>query len=113
MDSICGIYSCSISLAQLDLAREQLIIYLKKFGARLKGKNRVYLTQTVRLIDSLIAYLKSKDTNNASKDGICRPAELLAGKGVDQINLFKLNGYIQESRLARKVDGYNTQIQDD
>jgi chromosome transmission fidelity protein 1 len=108
MDAICGIYSCSISLSQLNLAREQLMIYLKKFAARLKGKNRVYVTQTVRLIDSLIAYLQSKD----AKDGICKPAELLAGRGVDQINLFKLNAYIQESRLARKVDGYNSQIQE-
>jgi chromosome transmission fidelity protein 1 len=89
------------------------MIYLKKFAARLNGKNRVYVTQTVRLIDSLIAYLQSKDARDASVDGICRPADLLAGKGVDQINLFKLNAYIQESRLARKVDGYNSQIQDE
>jgi chromosome transmission fidelity protein 1 len=32
--------------------------------------------------------------------------ELLSGKGVDQINLFKLINYLQESKLARKVEGY-------
>lgn len=32
--------------------------------------------------------------------------ELLSGKGVDQINLFKLVRYLQESKLARKVEGY-------
>lgn len=32
--------------------------------------------------------------------------ELLSGKGVDQINLFKLVNYLQESKLARKVEGY-------
>jgi chromosome transmission fidelity protein 1 len=30
----------------------------------------------------------------------------LAGKGVDQINLYKLLRYLQESKLARKVEGY-------
>lgn len=32
--------------------------------------------------------------------------ELLAGKGVDQINFFKLIHYLQESKLAHKVEGY-------
>lgn len=31
---------------------------------------------------------------------------MLSGKGVDQINLFKLIKYLQESKLARKVEGY-------
>jgi len=30
----------------------------------------------------------------------------MAGKGVDQINPYKLSRYLQESKLARKVDGY-------
>ena len=32
--------------------------------------------------------------------------ELLSGKGVDQINFFKLINYLQKSKLARKVEGY-------
>jgi chromosome transmission fidelity protein 1 len=32
--------------------------------------------------------------------------ELLSGKGVDQINLFKLVNYLQESKLGRKVEDY-------
>jgi chromosome transmission fidelity protein 1 len=39
-------------------------------------------------------------------EGIAEPTELLAGKGVDQINLYKLLRYLQESKLARKVEGY-------
>ena len=41
MDSIIGIYSVSISLAQLQTSRAQLTMYLQKFRNRLKGKNRV------------------------------------------------------------------------
>jgi chromosome transmission fidelity protein 1 len=39
-------------------------------------------------------------------EGIVEATELLSGKGVDQINLYKLLRYLQESKLARKVEGY-------
>jgi chromosome transmission fidelity protein 1 len=90
----------------MQRGREQLILYLRKFRNKLKGKNRIYVTQIVRLLDSLIAYLQPKSTSRTPKDGEVQINELLNSKGVDQINLFKLNTYIHESRLARKVDGY-------
>ncbi|KAF2195102.1 DNA repair helicase [Zopfia rhizophila CBS 207.26] len=106
MDAIAGIYSISVSLAQLQQARAQLTVYLQKFRNRLKGKNRVYVAQTVRILDSMIAYLQSKNAIAKSTGGLVGMGDLMSGKGVDQINLLKLNKYLQESRLARKVDGY-------
>jgi len=108
MDAISAMYSASISLKQLELGRAQLMLYLQKFRNRLKGKNRVYVTQIVRVIDSLVGFLKA----NATAAGVVSISDLLAGKGVDQINMFKLSKYIQESRLARKVDGYVTFVED-
>ncbi|PSK46429.1 hypothetical protein B9Z65_5397 [Elsinoe australis] len=103
MDAILGIYTAEITLAQLRTAREQLMTYLQKFRNRLAGKNRVYVTQTVRLLDSLKTCLESiKD----SGEGVTDSGSLLVGKGVDQINLYKLIQYLQESKLARKVHGY-------
>ncbi|KAK8205732.1 helicase C-terminal domain-containing protein [Phyllosticta capitalensis] len=106
MDSIIGIYSVSISLAQLQTSRAQLTMYLQKFRNRLKGKNRVYVAQTVRLMDSLIAYLQGPAAQAKEAEGVVKFGDLMAGKGVDQINLYKLLRYLQESKLARKVDGY-------
>lgn len=60
MDAISGIHGIEISLKQLKIARGQLGIYLQKFRNRLKGKNRVYVTQVVRVIDSLSGYLESR-----------------------------------------------------
>ena len=40
------------------------------------------------------------------QDGTVSDKDLLSGKGVDQINLFKLIRYLQESKLARKVESY-------
>ncbi|GAB7348383.1 hypothetical protein MBLNU459_g6817t1 [Dothideomycetes sp. NU459] len=108
MDAIMGIYTVEVSLDQLQMARQQLTIYLQKFRNRLKGKNRVYVAQLVRLIDSLISHLQTLTAANAKRpsSATVQAVELLKGKGVDQINLYKLMNYLQESKLARKVEGY-------
>ncbi|KAI9891155.1 MAG: ATP-dependent DNA helicase chl1 [Vezdaea aestivalis] len=108
MDAISNLHSVSITTSQILLAREQLGIYLQKFRHKLKGKNRVYVTQVVRLLDSLSQFLKTVP----QRSGVAEQTDLLAGKGVDQINLHKLMHYLQESKLARKVDGYQVHLQD-
>ncbi|KAE9369378.1 DNA repair helicase [Stipitochalara longipes BDJ] len=105
MDAISGIHGVEVSLKQLKRARAQLGVYLQKFRNRLKGKNRVYIAQVVRVIDSLVGYLEGR-LAQAKADGVVSEKELLAGKGVDQINLFKLIQYLSESKLARKVESY-------
>ncbi|PBP26056.1 putative ATP-dependent RNA helicase chl1 [Diplocarpon rosae] len=110
MDAISGIHGVEVSLRQLKRARAQLGIYLQKFRNRLKGKNRVYVAQVVRVIDSLAGYLESRLALPKS-DGVVSDKELLAGKGVDQINLFKLITYLQESKIARKVESYVLHIE--
>ncbi|KAF8866317.1 ATP-dependent RNA helicase chl1 [Acephala macrosclerotiorum] len=105
MDAISGIYGVEVSLRQLKRARSQLGVYLQKFRNKLKGKNRVYIAQVVRVIDSLAGYLEGR-LSLPKTDGIVSEKELLSGKGVDQINLFKLIRYLSESKLARKVEGY-------
>jgi chromosome transmission fidelity protein 1 len=108
MDAIAGIYSVSITLHQAHEARTQLTTYLQKFRNKLKGKNRVYVAQILRLIDSIIAYLQTKASDSKASDGIVDVRTLMTGKSLDQINVYKLNAYLQGSRLARKVDGYTT-----
>ena len=123
MDVITSMQSTSVSQNQLQQARAQLIRYLQKFQKRLKGKNRVYVTQIVRLLDSLLSYLgrytykgenheaavrgAAKEQASAIIEGEVDIADLISGKGTDQINLFKLARYLQESKLARKVNDYN------
>lgn len=108
MDAIAGIYSVSVTLEQVQRARAQVTVYLQKFRNKLKGKNRVYVAQIVRLLDSIIVYLLSKQSETKATDGLVDVGALMSGKGVDQINVYKLHVYLQESRLARKVDGYTT-----
>ncbi|KAF1916426.1 helicase C-terminal domain-containing protein [Ampelomyces quisqualis] len=108
MDAIAGIYSVSVTLDQVQQAREQLTLYLQRFRNKLKGKNRVYVAQTIRILDSILVYLNKVHADVKSTDGLVDMLSIMSGKGVDQVNIFKLNTYLQESRLARKVDGYTT-----
>ncbi|KAF2436023.1 putative DNA helicase [Tothia fuscella] len=111
MDAITGIYSIAVLMVQLQRGRGQLAKYLQKFRNRLKGKNRVYVTQIVRLLDSIIAFLQARSSDPRLTDGIVPLGDLMTGKGVDQINLYKLTCYLQESKLARKVDGYAVHLE--
>lgn len=109
MNAIEGIYSTHISSVLLRRAKECLIVYLQKFRNRLKGSNRVYLAQTVRVVDSLLLAITTMDSK-AGTGGTIQPMELLSGKGVDQVDLPRLVQYISESKLARKVEGYVAHI---
>lgn len=47
-----------------------------------------------------------------SEHGIVDPNTLMKSKGIDQINLFKLVKYIQESKLAFKVESYASHVEE-
>lgn len=89
LDAISAIYGVDIGLSQLRISRKGLGMYLHKFKNRLTGKNRVYVAQVLRLVDSLILYLGHQSLS-AQEDGVVIDSELLGGKGVDQIDLHKL-----------------------
>ncbi|RAL06325.1 ATP-dependent DNA helicase-like protein [Aspergillus ibericus CBS 121593] len=106
IDAISNIHSVTVTLVQLQTALSQLTIYARKFKTRLKGKNRSYVAQIIRLIGSITAHLRSILESEKAPEGPVMPSDLMSGKGVDQINPYKLSRYLQESKLARKVDGY-------
>ena len=111
INAIEGIYSSQITNSLLSRARQSLIVYLQKFRNRLKGGNRVYVTQVVRVMDSLLEATAKFEANNEAGAEV-ETSVLMSGKGVDQINVSKLVRYINDSRLARKVEGYNTYVKD-
>lgn len=106
MDAISNIHSVTVSLSQLQTSISQLTTYARKFKNRLKGKNRSYVAQVIRLVSSIVDHLRSINESKKPPEGSLQASDLMAGKGVDQINPYKLSRYLQESKLARKVDGY-------
>ncbi|RPA73019.1 DNA repair helicase [Ascobolus immersus RN42] len=109
MDTISALYSTTITLSQVQRAELQLKGYLHKFGKRLKGKNRVYIAQILKLLIGLREFLEKEKTTNpksTTDTRIVPPTDITSYKGIDQVNLFKLLTYIHESKLARKIEGY-------
>jgi chromosome transmission fidelity protein 1 len=110
MDAIGGIYSTAVSLQQLQKALSQLTAYARQYRLRLKGQNRIYITQVIRLLSSIIDCLQTVTEKEKNVEGLVHPSDLMSGKGVDQINTHKLSRYLTESKLARKVEGFSDHI---
>lgn len=86
MDAIANIHSTAVSLSQLQTSLTQLTTYARKFKTRLKGKNRTYVAQVIRLVSSIAEHLQSILKSNQAVEGAVQASDLMSGKGVDQIN---------------------------
>jgi len=65
--------------------------------------------QVTRILSTLSSYLE--DLGEKSEEGIVIAGDLLAMNGMDQVNFFKLQRYLNESKLARKVEGYVVHVE--
>lgn len=113
MDAIADTFSISLRLGQLDQAVRQVTAYATRFKNRLKGKNRVYVMQVIRLLNSITDCLREIVTKTALSEITITAAQLMSGKGVDQIKPHKLLQYLHESKLCYKVEGYAETQADD
>ncbi|KAI0880886.1 DNA repair helicase [Annulohypoxylon maeteangense] len=110
MDAVANVYASEVSLSELKRARQMLGVYVKKFGKKLKGENRVMVGQVARVVDGLRDWLENALALK-NEQGIVDPNSLLRSKGIDQINMYKLIQYIQDSKLAYKIEGYVVQAE--
>ncbi|KAK3346399.1 helicase C-terminal domain-containing protein [Lasiosphaeria hispida] len=111
MDAVANVYAAEIRLTELRRARQMLGVYVKRFGKKLKGENRVMVAQVGKVIESLSEWL-SGILPAKGNQGIADPNELLKARGADQINLYRLIKYIQESKLAYKVESYASHVEE-
>ncbi|ROW02431.1 hypothetical protein VMCG_06014 [Cytospora schulzeri] len=112
MDAVANVHSAEIRLRDLRRARQMLGVYVKRFGKKLKGENRIMVAQVVKVIDGLTEWLTAALATKG-ENGIVDPNALLKSKGIDQINLFKLVKYIQDSKLAFKVESYASHVEEE
>ncbi|KXH40037.1 DNA repair helicase [Colletotrichum nymphaeae SA-01] len=112
MDAVANVYASEVKLSELRRARQMLGIYVKKFGKKLKGENRVMVGQVGRVVEGLIEWMDGQ-LKVKSTQGIVDSKTLLRCKGVDQINLFRLIQYIQESKLAYKIESYVAHVEEE
>ncbi|CAK7264478.1 ATP-dependent DNA helicase chl1 [Sporothrix epigloea] len=121
MDAIASVHAANLRLSELHRARDLLQIYVRRFGKKLKGASRVMVGQLARVIQGLSVWLTTAQevaTTTATKTlsstpEIVDPTALLKHKGADQINLFALVKYVQEAKLAYKVESYASYLESD
>ncbi|KAK0668421.1 putative ATP-dependent RNA helicase [Cercophora samala] len=105
MDAVANVYAADIRLSELRRGRQMLGVYVKRFGKKLKGENRVMVAQIGKVVESLKDWLEAQQQVKGDQ-GIADPNSLLKSRGADQINLYSLMKYIQDSKLAYKVESY-------
>ncbi|KAL3952462.1 hypothetical protein ACCO45_012405 [Purpureocillium lilacinum] len=91
MDAVANVHAAELKLSDLRKGRGMLGVYVKRFGKKLKGENRV--------------------NSFKQEHGIVDPNDLTRRKGIDQINMYELIQYIQESKLAYKIEGYAAHVE--
>lgn len=58
MDAVANAYAAEIRLSDLRRGRQMLGVYVKRFGKKLKGENRVLVGQVGRVIEGLSEWMK-------------------------------------------------------
>lgn len=105
IDSILSLHSISISTSQLLTIRKALLTYIQKFRSRFTGLNAAYLKQLALLLKGLTEFAEAW-AKEGKKEELVQVAKVFQTGGVgalDQINLRKLDEYLQKSKIARKV----------
>jgi chromosome transmission fidelity protein 1 len=110
MDAVSNVHAAELRLGDLRKARGMLAVYVKRFGKKLKGENRVNVGRVGRIIEGLLAWMEDAQQFR-QENGVVDPNDLTRRKGIDQINLFELMQYIQQSKLAYKIEGYASHVE--
>ncbi|PFH60170.1 hypothetical protein XA68_11358 [Ophiocordyceps unilateralis] len=109
MDAVSSVHAAEVKLSELRRARGMLAVYVKRFGKRLRGENRINVGRLGRVIDGLTEWMETAQSFK-EEAGIVAPSELTRPKGIDLLDMFGLIQYIQESRMAYKIEGYAAQV---
>lgn len=68
MDAIANVYAAKIKLSELRRGRALLGVYIKRFGKKLKGENRVRVAQIARVIDAMSDWLEEAMKNKVGSE---------------------------------------------
>ncbi|RDA95664.1 hypothetical protein CP533_1216, partial [Ophiocordyceps camponoti-saundersi (nom. inval.)] len=111
MDAVSNVHAAELRFSELRRARIMLGVYVRRFGKRLKGENRVSVGRLGRVIDGLTEWME-RAKGLKEEAGTVNPSELTRHKGIDMLDMFGLIRYIQESRMAYKIEGYATYVEE-
>ncbi len=131
IEAINAVHTNQLSLQAMSRAFGQVTLYWERYNTRLSGKNAFYVQQVMRVLKGLMDYVRAKasaaaaaaaaavaasSSGAAPEDTAAGTAvggsevmsvnELLFEAGIDNVNLFKLVRYMEQSQIAKKVLGF-------
>ncbi|KAH0749457.1 hypothetical protein KY290_028689 [Solanum tuberosum] len=121
-DSLVSMHNAKITLSQLELVHSHLESYFIRFRNLLGPGNRRYIQIMMVLTRSFLQVLRNENCQSTfyplcnaegSKSGFESSTainEFLFALNIDNINLYKLLLYIEESNIMHKVCGYGHKL---
>ena len=98
MDTINSIHSVSVQEKNVDDCHDQLSRYNEKYKMKFNDKTKMYVNQIMRILVLLKRYL-----NDGASSCMLHINAFADAVKIDHINLFKLQNFIKESKIANKV----------
>ncbi|GMM38213.1 DNA helicase [Saccharomycopsis crataegensis] len=109
IDTITSLNSASMTLRELRSLAGNLRGYFVKFMKRLNSGNRINLLKLTKVLNKLIDFVINyeKIHKKKIKNGLEIDAnEMLSAGGGDLINIYSLEKYLRESKVAYKIENY-------
>ncbi|KAK3887192.1 hypothetical protein Pcinc_008673 [Petrolisthes cinctipes] len=112
LETLSGIHSVLLSLRQVRGARAQLSHYREKYSKRLCPRNLLYINQIIFFMSAIIKMLEAGANNKPTtapevSSQVFDVGKFLVETFTDNLNLFKLLQYIEESKLAHKLHSFS------
>ncbi|ETV69929.1 hypothetical protein H257_14526 [Aphanomyces astaci] len=102
-DAVNNTYSVTVSGQHLIKTRRQVWSYFQRYEKRLQGRNVYYIKQLLAVLQHCHKFLTSKIS---SSNAMFTITDFLFEAKMDNINLFKIQQYLERSKLAQKLLGF-------
>ncbi|KAJ1832770.1 ATP-dependent DNA helicase chl1 [Coemansia sp. RSA 2711] len=100
VDTILGVHSAVLDARTVDVLLDLVQRYFSRYWQRMRGSNVVYVRMTLALLRALRKYMQAAAAGTRVK----RVGEFLQDARADHINVFKVDRYLRESRIGRKLN---------
>lgn len=107
LDTISQIHTATISLTQLRLAHKQMMAYKMKYIKLFKAKNLLKFNQLIFVTKRLLTHLEIWKTMDQTLNKVFELYQVLNTIMIDNINLFEILKFCEETRFANKIHGYS------
>lgn len=109
LDTIAQLHSSELSLAQLQLAKQQMCGYKERYARRLNSSNLLRINQLIFVVRRLLQLLE-KQAPAQAEPRMLRTYELTAEGDFYNIDLHALLQFCSRTRFAQKLQGFAAQL---